>query len=97
MLTACGSAIPGSSGPGDDAPARVDDLSEIARFGLLSTDGEPLIDPTELIDAASFDGIPSVDDPVVVPVSRADGPLSDTEQVMLVVNGGVARATRCGR
>jgi hypothetical protein len=91
-LSACGSGGPGTAGLGDDAPARVNDLSEIARFGLLFTEGEPLIDPTELIDAASFDGIPSVNDPVVVPAARADGPLSDTEQVMLVVNGGVARA-----
>jgi hypothetical protein len=91
-LSACGSGGPGTSGLGDDAPARVNDLSEIARFGLLFTEGEPLIDPTELVDAASFDGIPSVNDPVVVPGARADGPLSDTEQVMLVENGGVARA-----
>lgn len=67
-------------------------MSRVAfRLGLLSTEGEPLIDPTELVDAASFDGIPSVDDPVVVPAARTDGPLSDTEQVMLVVHGGVAR------
>lgn len=91
-LSACGSGEPGTSGLGNDAPARLDDLGEIARLGLQSTDGEPLIDPAELIDAASFDGIPSVEDPLVVPASRADGPLSDTEQVMLVVNRGVARA-----
>jgi hypothetical protein len=95
MVAALAACSPESAAPSDlgaDAPARVNDLSEIARFGLLFTEGEPLIDPTELVDAASFDGIPSVNDPVVVPGARADGPLSDTEQVMLVVHRGVARA-----
>jgi len=91
-LTACSPSGSPASDLGADAPARVEDLSEIARFGLLHTEGEPLIDPAELVDAASFDGIPSVDDPVVVQGARADGPLSDTEQVMLVENAGVARA-----
>ena len=92
LLTACSGDRSITSNLGQDAPERVNDLSEIARFGLLFTDGEPLIDPTELVDAASFDGIPSVNDPVVVAGSRADGPLSETEQVMLVEHGGVARA-----
>jgi hypothetical protein len=91
-LTACGPAASPTSELGADAPVRVNDLSEIARFGLLFTEGEPLIDPTELVDAAGFDGIPSVNDPVVLTAARADGPLSDTEQVMLVEHGGVARA-----
>lgn len=92
-LSACGGGSAGvTSDLGEDAPARVNDLSEIARFGLLFTDGEPLIDPTELVDAASFDGIPSINDPVLLSRARADEQLVDTEQVMLVEHAGVARA-----
>ena len=91
-LSACAPDSTPSSSIGSDAPARVNDLSEIARFGLLFTEGEPLIDPTELIDAASFDGIPSVDEPVTIPLDKADAALSDTEQVMLVRHAGDARA-----
>lgn len=91
-LTACGDGSAATAGLGEDAPARVNDLSEIARFGLLSTKGEPLIDPTELIDAASFDGIPAISDPVRITAQQADTALTDTEQVMLVAHGGEVRA-----
>ncbi len=91
-LTACSNDASPGSDLGEDAPARVNNLSEIARFGLLSTKGEPLIDPTELIDAASFDGIPSIDEPVSIPRALADTQLSETEQVMLVTHGGQVRA-----
>ncbi|MBA3618077.1 MAG: DUF3179 domain-containing protein [Acidothermales bacterium] len=91
-LSACSSGESPRSDLGEDAPARVNNLSEIARFALLSTKGEPLIDPTELIDAASFDGIPSIDKPVSIPREVADTELNETEQVMLVTHGGQARA-----
>lgn len=90
--SACSDTAPFTSEFGADAPERVNDLSETARYALLFTEGEPLIDPTELIDAASFDGIPSIDDPVTVSKQRADGALAETEQVMLVEHGGQARA-----
>jgi len=71
--SACGGPTPSvTSDLGEDAPVRVNDLREIARFGLLFTDGEPLVDPTELVDAASFDGIPSVNEPVSLSRERAD-------------------------
>ncbi len=72
------------------APAEV--TSANAQVALLNTDGEPLIDPTELIDAASFDGIPSIDEPVTISKQRADAALAETEQVMLVEHAGQARA-----
>ncbi len=90
--SACSDAAPFTSELGADAPERVNDLSETARYALLFTEGEPLIDPTELIDAASFDGIPSIDDPVTISKQRADAVLAETEQVMLVEHGGQARA-----
>ncbi len=90
--SACSDAAPFTSELGADAPERVNDLSETARYALLFTKGEPLIDPTELIDAASFDGIPSINDPVTISKQRADAALDETEQVMLVEHGGQARA-----
>ncbi len=90
--SACSDAAPFTSELGADVPERVNDLSETARYALLFTKGEPLINPTELIDAASFDGIPSINDPVVVSKQRADAALAETEQVMLVEHGGQARA-----
>ncbi len=78
------------AGPGEATTGEV--TSANAQLALLSTDGEPLIDPAEIIDAASFDGIPAVDEPVLVPRARADTVLSDTEQVMLVEVAGDARA-----
>ena len=91
-LSACAAQAPAASRIGADAPATVNGLGEVARFGLLFTDGDPLIDPTELVDAASYDGIPSVDDPVTITAERAGAALADTEQVMLVEHGGQARA-----
>ncbi len=91
-LTACSNDASPRSDLGEDAPARVNNLSEIARFALLSTEGEPLIDPTELIDAASFDGIPAISEPVSISAAQADAELTDTEQVMLVTHEGQARA-----
>ncbi len=91
-LAACSSAASPRPELGQDVPAQVEDMSGIAQLALLSTTGEPLIDPREMIDAASFDGIPSIDKPVSIPPSLADAELSDTEQVMLVAHGGQARA-----
>ncbi len=91
-LTACSNDASPRSELGQDGPARVNDLSELARYSLLFTEGEPLIDPTELVDGASFDGIPSINEPVSIPLSQADTELSETEQVMLVTHEGQARA-----
>jgi hypothetical protein len=89
VLAACTA----SNDPGLDgavAPAEV--TSANAQVALLNTDGEPLIDPAELIDAASFDGIPAVDEPVLIPRTRAETVLTASEQVMLVEVAGDARA-----
>lgn len=91
LVSACGAGGPGAS---TDAAATSEEgtLSMTAQYGLITTDGEPLIDPEELVDAAGFDAIPSVDEPVYVSRARADEQLVDAEQVMLVEHGGVARA-----
>jgi hypothetical protein len=86
VLSACGT----TESPPADAEPEV--TSETAQLALLSTDGEPLIDPAEIVDAASYDGIPAVDDPFVVDPAFADQLLEDTEQVMLVEHAGEARA-----
>jgi hypothetical protein len=90
--SACSDAAPSTSELGADAPEGVNELSETARYALMFTKGEPLIGPTELIDAASFDGIPSIDEPVAISKQRADAALAETEQVMLVEHAGQARA-----
>jgi hypothetical protein len=90
-LAAC-STDPTVGQPAEDGGGSAEVRSEIARFALLSTEGEPLIDPTELVDAASYDGIPSIDEPFVIDRARADDVLVETEQVMLVEHGGRARA-----
>ena len=64
-LSACAATPSPAASFGADAPEPVDGLGEVARFGLLFTEGEPLIDPAELIDAAAYDGIPSLDRPEV--------------------------------
>ncbi|MBC7680526.1 MAG: hypothetical protein H7233_16305 [Pseudorhodobacter sp.] len=87
-VTACGDDPAATADLGEDATARVNNLSEIARYALLSTKGEPLIDPTELIDAASFDGIQAISNPVRITAQQAGTALTDTEQVMLVTHGG---------
>ncbi len=87
-LSACTAGSDGE--PGEATTGEV--TSANAQQALLSTDGEPLIDPAELIDAASFDGIPAVDDPVLIPRARADTVLTPSEQVMLVEVAGDARA-----
>ncbi len=86
-LSACGGS---ASSPAAEAEAEV--TSATAQLALRSTDGEPLIDPTEIVDAASYDGIPVVDDPFVIEPAFADQLLEDTEQVMLVEHEGQARA-----
>jgi hypothetical protein len=95
-LAACGGAPAAELGAdrpqGGAASESGEVTSEVARFALLSTEGEPLIDPAELVDAASYDGIPSIDEPFVIDRQRADGLLVETEQVMLVEHGGQARA-----
>jgi hypothetical protein len=95
-LAACGGAPAAELGAdraqGSAASESGEVTSEVARFALLSTEGEPLIDPAELVDAASYDGIPSIDEPFVIDRQRADGLLVETEQVMLVEHGGQARA-----
>jgi hypothetical protein len=93
VLTACGGGAPGGPAAQEGGGAEAGGVrSEIARFALLATDGEPLIDPSEMVDAASYDGIPSIDDPFVIPRTRADELLVDSEQVMLVEHEGQARA-----
>jgi hypothetical protein len=42
------------------------------------------------VDAASFDGIPSINDPVLLSRQSAAEQLVDTEQVTLVEHRGVA-------
>jgi hypothetical protein len=91
-LAACSAEPSPVSELGADAPVRVNGLGEVARFGLPFTQGDPLIDPRELVDAASYDGIPSIDDPVLVSRARGDADLAGTEQVMLVEHAGEARA-----
>lgn len=86
LLTACGST-------GDpETETALEVTSATAQQALLATDGEPLIDPAEIVDAASYDGIPAIDDPVPLDRAFADQLLEDTEQVMLVEHGGAARA-----
>ncbi len=86
LATACSGAPAG--GP-SASPA---ELSELARLGLITTQGEPLIDPAELIEGASFDGIPSVDEPITVTAGEAAAALAEDEQLMLVEHAGQARA-----
>jgi hypothetical protein len=92
-LAACGGETP-PSGPtiygGGPAPDGL--RSEVAREALTRTDGEPLIDPAELRDAAGYDGIPSIDAPVAISRTKADEELTATEQVMLVRHEGQSRA-----
>lgn len=92
-LSACASdpaAGPGTGeGPGGTSGA---DLTATAQLALSATDGEPLIDPAELLDGASYDGIPAVDDPLILSAQQADAALVDDEQVMLVEQDGEARA-----
>ena len=64
-LSACSGS---ASSPAADAEPEV--TSATAQLALQSTDGEPLIDPTEIVDAASYDGIPAINDPV--PVDATD-------------------------
>jgi hypothetical protein len=90
LLAACGGT--GVQEEPLETPARVNGLGENARFALLFTEGEPLIDPKELVDAASYDGIPAIVDPVILTRERAQQLLVDSEQVMLVEHGGQARA-----
>jgi hypothetical protein len=85
-LPACTTERP-SGGPSREQP-----LTQTAQLALLSTPGEPLIDPAELVDGASYDGIPAVDDPHEVDVDVAAASLVESEQVMLVEHGGEARA-----
>jgi len=89
LAAGCSSDPTGAASAPSASPAP---LSEIARFGLLMTKGEPLIDPAELIEGASFDGIPSVDKPVTIPAREADAALAEDEQLMLVDRAGQAKA-----
>ncbi|MEX2289154.1 MAG: DUF3179 domain-containing protein [Mycobacteriales bacterium] len=89
-VTACSSPPTGQLA--EDRPGSGEVRSDIAAIALLATDGEPLIDPSELVDAASYDGIPSIDEPFVIDRKRADSILVETEQVMLVEHAGQARA-----
>jgi len=89
ILTAC-SGVPPAEERIDSGPSEV--TSEVARRALLSTDGDPLINPAEIVDAAGYDAIPAINDPVIVDAGRAGARLEDTEQVMLVVLDGQARA-----
>jgi hypothetical protein len=91
VLTACGGAdVPTEAET--FAAERLEAPSQVAQFGILTTDGKPLIDPDELVDAATYDGIPAITNPVLLTAERADHALTDSEQVMLVVHGGEARA-----
>jgi hypothetical protein len=93
VLSACGGDARGGPATQEGGGAEAGEVrSEIARFALLATDGEPLIDPGEMVDAASYDGIPSIDEPFVIDRQRADGLLVESEQVMLVEHAGQARA-----
>ena len=87
LLPACSS---GSGAQGERM--RTTELPATARAALAATDGTPLIDPAELVQGAPFDRIPSVDDPVVLPRAEADQALAPQEQVLLVEQGGQARA-----
>lgn len=89
LVAACNSAGPPVT---DDPSARPEQLTQTAQFALSSTPGEPLIDPAELLDGASFDGIPAVDEPYVVSAEEAAAHLVETEQVMRVEHGGQVRA-----
>jgi hypothetical protein len=93
-LSACSSseraddAAGGGGSPAGDSAA----LTATAQLALSTTEGEPLIDPAELVDGASYDGIPAVDDPLILTAEQAGGALTDDEQVMLLEEGGLARA-----
>ncbi len=91
LLTACSNAPEARTGEPERRETTAG-LTETARLGLTSTKGEPLIDPAELYDGASFDGIPAVSEPVLVSRAKADTLLVETEQVVLVEHAGQARA-----
>ena len=89
-LTACtGPAADLPGGPG--GPVR-GELTATAQLALSATEGDPLIDPGELVDGASYDGIPAVDDPLLLSAQEAGRALTDAEQVMLLELDGQARA-----
>lgn len=90
-LSACGTD-PTVGQPATDEVASGEVTSQIALAALQATGGEPLVDPAELIDAASYDGIPAINEPFVIDRQRADQVLVETEQVMLVEHAGAARA-----
>ncbi len=96
LLTACsGAPDPGAQPADSSAPSAraTDHPVPIVAEALAATAGEPGVDVTEILSGGPPpDGIPAVDDPVIVPADEADESLVESEQVLLVEHEGEARA-----
>ena len=90
-LTSCVSGADVTSG--DSRLGRADGDGILAEAAARTVSGAALLDPAEVRSGGvPVDGIPAVDDPVVVDAAEASRSLVESEPVLLVTVGSTSRA-----
>lgn len=90
LLSACGSGATLESA--DEPDTRAHPIRIVAE-AINATDGDPGLDPDQIRSGGpGVDGIPAIDEPVIIDGDEAARSLVDSEQVMLVAWQGEARA-----